>query len=242
MTSIFDKSTKLRFRNPDEPSYIKFGGVRDKDPSVGIRSGQLKLLGLVIIRTDQCVSYRVPGRMLLLFLSLPFRASLMQLNSSRNLHIRAYRSVHARIAPKPLITDRDHRPFSSLEVLLPVIGFSRNCRPTCHWQGSTSIVQTIMCTSRLDSLRRHHHSDILLRNKAVADGAISFYLDHRVSVRVAKSTYGLECFTRYKPENPQHRSRLNTVFTQPDGYQCIPKMFDVILGKVRANWHLQPRF
>lgn len=45
LTNCFDKTTKLRFRNPDEPSYIKFGGVRDKDPAVGIRSGQMKLPG-----------------------------------------------------------------------------------------------------------------------------------------------------------------------------------------------------
>ena len=45
MTKCFDKTTKLRFRNPGEPSYIKFGGVRDKDPVIGIRSGQLKLAG-----------------------------------------------------------------------------------------------------------------------------------------------------------------------------------------------------
>lgn len=45
MTSCFDKTTKLRFRNPDEPAYIKFGSVRDKDLAVGIRSGQLKISG-----------------------------------------------------------------------------------------------------------------------------------------------------------------------------------------------------
>lgn len=49
LVDCFDKSTKLRFRNPDEPSYIKFGGVRDKDFAVGIRSGQLKLPGLVTL-------------------------------------------------------------------------------------------------------------------------------------------------------------------------------------------------
>lgn len=47
MVDCFDKSTKLRFRKPDEPSYIRFGGVRDKDLAVDIRSGQLKLPGLV---------------------------------------------------------------------------------------------------------------------------------------------------------------------------------------------------
>lgn len=99
-----------------------------------------------------------------------------------------------------------------------------------------------MCTSQLDCLCRYHHSDILLRNKAVADGAISFYLDHRVSVRVAKSTYGLECSTKYDPGNLQHQFRSNTIFIQPDGHRSIAKQFDVILGKVRANWHLQLRF
>jgi hypothetical protein len=47
MTSVFDKTTKLRFRKPDEPSYVKFGTVRDKDLKYDIRSGQLKLAGFV---------------------------------------------------------------------------------------------------------------------------------------------------------------------------------------------------
>ena len=41
----FDKTTKLRFLDSDEPQYIKFGGSRDDDPSFNIRSGQLKLPG-----------------------------------------------------------------------------------------------------------------------------------------------------------------------------------------------------
>lgn len=43
----FDKSTKPRFRNTNEPQYIKFGSIRDNDATVGIRSGQLKLRGCV---------------------------------------------------------------------------------------------------------------------------------------------------------------------------------------------------
>jgi hypothetical protein len=46
----FDKTTKLRFRNPDEPQYIKFGGTRDNDPNFNIRFGQLKLLGSDVAR------------------------------------------------------------------------------------------------------------------------------------------------------------------------------------------------
>ncbi|KAL4065607.1 hypothetical protein V8B97DRAFT_1875242 [Scleroderma yunnanense] len=41
----FDKTTKLRFRNPNESSYIRFGTVRDRDPAFNIRSGQLKIPG-----------------------------------------------------------------------------------------------------------------------------------------------------------------------------------------------------
>ena len=45
IVKCFDKTTKLRFKNADEPQYIKFGTIRDKDPKLNIRSGQLKLLG-----------------------------------------------------------------------------------------------------------------------------------------------------------------------------------------------------
>ena len=47
IAECFDSSTKLRFRNPDDPQYIRFGGVRDKDLAFGIRSGQLRLEGCV---------------------------------------------------------------------------------------------------------------------------------------------------------------------------------------------------
>ena len=45
MRDIFDKTTKLRFRDASDPQYIKFGTVRDKDLQCDIRSGQLKLVG-----------------------------------------------------------------------------------------------------------------------------------------------------------------------------------------------------
>ncbi|KAG6888221.1 hypothetical protein C0995_009757 [Termitomyces sp. Mi166 len=45
ITRCFDKTIKLRFRNMKDPQYIKFGSARDKDLSLGIRSGQLKLDG-----------------------------------------------------------------------------------------------------------------------------------------------------------------------------------------------------
>ena len=43
----FDRLTKPRFRNTEDPQFIKFGSARDNDLERGIKFGQLKLLGLV---------------------------------------------------------------------------------------------------------------------------------------------------------------------------------------------------
>lgn len=50
MAEKFDKATKLAFRDPTDPQYIKFGNVRDRDPDLGIRAGQLRLDGYVSLR------------------------------------------------------------------------------------------------------------------------------------------------------------------------------------------------
>ncbi|KAF8885937.1 hypothetical protein BD779DRAFT_1471329 [Infundibulicybe gibba] len=45
IAECFDKSTKLRFKDANEPTFIKFGTPRDQDVGLGIRSGQLRLKG-----------------------------------------------------------------------------------------------------------------------------------------------------------------------------------------------------
>ncbi|KAF9526174.1 hypothetical protein CPB83DRAFT_885041 [Crepidotus variabilis] len=45
ITSCFDKTTKVRFRNDQDLQFIKFGSSRDNDANVGIRFGQIKLPG-----------------------------------------------------------------------------------------------------------------------------------------------------------------------------------------------------
>jgi hypothetical protein len=47
MTNVFDKTTKVQFRTPDESCYIKFGTIHDNDPEYDIQSGELKLAGFV---------------------------------------------------------------------------------------------------------------------------------------------------------------------------------------------------
>ena len=45
ITKRFDETTKRLFRDKKEPQYVLFGSPLDKDPSAGIRQGQLKLTG-----------------------------------------------------------------------------------------------------------------------------------------------------------------------------------------------------
>ena len=45
IVGCFDKTTKLRFRNAEEPQFVKFGSTRDNDGECNIRYGQLKMTG-----------------------------------------------------------------------------------------------------------------------------------------------------------------------------------------------------
>ncbi|KAJ7578245.1 hypothetical protein C8J56DRAFT_969491 [Mycena floridula] len=68
-------------------------------------------------------------------------------------------------------------------------------------------------------------------NKAVADGAVSFYLDHFVTDRMSKFTYGVRCSTQFDPSNIEHSSRDSDMYTDVDGTQMLPNKFDIILPK-----------
>jgi len=67
--------------------------------------------------------------------------------------------------------------------------------------------------------------------KAVADGAVSYYLDRLVSVRVARTTFGSKVHVQYTPSDPEHRRRFSTVFTDLDGQERVPRGFSAILEK-----------
>lgn len=70
------------------------------------------------------------------------------------------------------------------------------------------------------------------RNKAVADGAVSFYLDHFVSARISKMAYGINCSVPFDPTNKEHQNRLSSVFTSLTGEKKLSGVFSVILQKV----------
>jgi len=72
------------------------------------------------------------------------------------------------------------------------------------------------------------------RNKAVADGAISFYLDHFVATRISRFSYGTSCVATFDPSDIDHVIRSSTTDYSCSGERIIPGVFDIILPKVRG--------
>ncbi|SJL14089.1 uncharacterized protein ARMOST_17544 [Armillaria ostoyae] len=68
-------------------------------------------------------------------------------------------------------------------------------------------------------------------NKAVADGAISFYIHNIVSARVAKYNYGLRMNTVFNSRDPEHARRKGQVYTRPDGEKALGGQYSIILPK-----------
>jgi len=89
-----------------------------------------------------------------------------------------------------------------------------------------SKVHELLIPAGLNVVRPENHV-----NKAVSDGAISFYVDHFVRTRVSKFTYGSFCHIPYDPSAPDHISRSHNVFISVSGAERITDFFDIILPK-----------
>ena len=80
--------------------------------------------------------------------------------------------------------------------------------------------------------KQQYYSKKIFRNKAVSEGAISFYLDHFVRTRVSKITYGAFLDPIFNPSDSGHRSRSHNVFICDSGEARIRDFFGIILPKV----------
>ncbi len=69
-------------------------------------------------------------------------------------------------------------------------------------------------------------------HKAVAQGAVSFYLSNIVTSRVSQLTYGSPCYRTYRPHHPEHVARSHKLVTRPSGELAVPGGFSTILTKV----------
>jgi len=77
------------------------------------------------------------------------------------------------------------------------------------------------------SLDLHVHS-----NKAVAQGAIAFFLDATVTSRVSRFEYGIEFCVTYEPYDVQHAMRTSQAIYMADGVKRLPGGFSTILDEV----------
>jgi len=78
----------------------------------------------------------------------------------------------------------------------------------------------------LNILRPENHV-----NKAVSDGAISFFIDHFVTARVSRVVYGVKTRRRFDVKNAEHRERAHMKYIDAAGEEKLRDGFDVILGK-----------
>ncbi|KAG1737858.1 uncharacterized protein EDB91DRAFT_471992 [Suillus paluster] len=179
MTDIFDSTTKLRFRNPEDPSYIKFGTVRDRDPQRDIRNGQLKLNGQDVATLFE------PS------ISNIIEAFEIQRNASG----------------------------TPITFVFFVGGFAAS-----DWMFAK--LQKYFQSLGISFSRPDNHC-----NKAVADGAVSYFIDHLVSSRVARYAYGTECSVPFNPFDMEHRARQKQVFRSASGILALPHAFSSILTK-----------
>lgn len=76
------------------------------------------------------------------------------------------------------------------------------------------------------------------RNKAVAEGAISFFVEHYVTVRIAKFTYGSEAAIPFDLTNPEHALRTSKAQLGIAGNLVLPNAFYPLLTKVILHLYI----
>jgi hypothetical protein len=74
----------------------------------------------------------------------------------------------------------------------------------------------------------------LARNKAVANGTMSFYIDHQVIAHVLSFDYDADCDVLFEANNPEHVDRTRPGLSAPE---YLGRYFDIILPKINPTFH-----
>ncbi|KAJ7628237.1 hypothetical protein DFH06DRAFT_1480634 [Mycena polygramma] len=202
ITAAFDTSAKLTFRG--EEVSVQFGRRTDNYTRLNIRYGQLKIPGHVAKHFFEPSISAVAQAVMDQCISA---YDVTSVSVSTSLVHTRYSCVH------------------SLESVFLVGGFAAS-----DWLFSE-------LKSRLNQLMKPLKMSVDLTrpdahlNKAVADGAVSFYIDHHVSVRVARFTYGVQISEPYDQKRTEHTTRYKSSFLGSDGQFLVPCKFDPILRK-----------
>lgn len=113
---------------------------------------------------------------------------------------------------------------------MKVPGCSSGCAlasPVWDYRCPDPTFQRALIVKRIRPFCLHLHS-----NKAVAQGAIAFFLDTIVTSRVSRFEYGLEVNVVYNPYNTQHAVRSSKAAFMADGIKRLPNGFSTILDEV----------
>ncbi|PPQ68081.1 hypothetical protein CVT24_002945 [Panaeolus cyanescens] len=178
----FDDTTKLNFRDPNDPQFVKFGGVGDNDEDVGIRFGQLRLKG------EEVAALFKPA-----------------IDCIHNAVVEQCKLANKRISHVVLVG-----------------GFVNN--DYLYERVKDALASVSVKVHRVDNLP----------NKAVANGAASYYLDHFVRARLSKVAYGFFGPITYKPKFRSHRkqhARPDGYYENDDGAVVLPHYFAEMLAK-----------
>ncbi|KAJ3971067.1 hypothetical protein EV361DRAFT_847593 [Lentinula raphanica] len=179
IASKFDTEAKHTFRRPDDPVFVRFGSSRDRDLTVDIKMGQLKLSGQVV--------------------ETFFKPSIRKIIQA--------------------IREQRQESTTSVQSVFLAGGFAAS-----DWL--LSCLKNELESEGLIVSRPDAHL-----NKAVPDGALSYYLDRFVTARKAQFTFGTRCSTEYEPWNSEHLRRKSTVYKLPSGSRQVPEAFAVIISK-----------
>ncbi|KAK0434096.1 hypothetical protein EV421DRAFT_1672463, partial [Armillaria borealis] len=68
-------------------------------------------------------------------------------------------------------------------------------------------------------------------NKAIADGAVSYYIGHAVNSRMSRYNFGGKEFTSYEESMSEHRRRADKAYVAANGELSLGDQFDAILPK-----------
>ncbi len=109
--------------------------------------------------------------------------------------------------------------FYRLKDILSTMGLQLS-RPDNH-----TSVKTSFCHEYL--LKFDFHS-----NKAVAEGAVSYYLQRFVSVRMARLTYGSSCCIDFDEADAEHHIRRGNIYYRASGEAVLPDAYTVMITKV----------
>lgn len=79
-------------------------------------------------------------------------------------------------------------------------------------------------------------------NKAVTEGAISFFIDRSVKGRKSRFVYGTRIRRQYEPEKADHYARRDQAYIDVDGKWTLGGMFSIGLHKVCLQFRTCPSY